>query len=370
MTWEEYRGACLDVAYLAGCAVNGRTPDATRVGGMDPARLYAAAERHLLASVTAAALERAGVKDDAFTQARGRAIRRIALLDADRAAVTAQLDARGIWYMPLKGAVLKDCYPHLGMREMADNDILFDDARAAEVRQVMESLGFAAKQYGVSVHDVYHKPPVSNFEMHRALFGPSHEKRLVDYYAGVKRRLVKDEGNACGFYFTPEDFYIYITAHEYKHYANGGTGMRSLLDAYVYLKRYGDALDGAYLRAELSALALTDFEARNRSLAAHLFGGEALTDAEREMLDYILASGTYGTLQHSVEHAVAKRGRLGFFIRRAFLPYRSMCALYPVLQKIPVLLPFCWAARWIHALRTKPGRVHGVIRAAMRAKKK
>ena len=37
-------------------------------------------------------------------------------------------------------------------------------------------------------------------------------------------------------HFTDEDFYVFIVAHEYKHFADlGGTGIRNLVDRYVYL---------------------------------------------------------------------------------------------------------------------------------------
>ena len=88
------------------------------------------------------------------------------------------------------------------------------------------------------------------------------------------------------------------------------------------------------------------------------------------MLEYVIDSGTYGTLAHGVGNEVSKRGKLGFFIRKAFLPYRSMCSLYPALKKAPVLLPFCWVARWVRALVKKPEKVGLIFRSAMSAGKK
>ena len=366
VTTEEYRQSCMDVVYLAACAVNGETADADRVSGMNLEHLYTAAERHMLTCITAMSLESAGVKDEAFTQAKGKAIYKAAAFDLERANLLEKLEKAGIWYMPLKGAVLKECYPKFGMRQMSDNDILFDSARAEDVRGIMASLGFTTEHFGTGTDDVYHKPPIFNFEMHRALFGPSHEKRFMEYYADVKSRLVKDEGNAFGYRFTPEDFYIYITVHEYKHYSGSGTGLRSVLDTYVCLKNTGESLDWNYISGELDKLGIADFEARNRSLALHLFGGEELTESDPEMLDYILASGTYGTMEHWVENQVRRRGRGGFLFSRAFLPYRSMVSLFPILKPLPVLLPVCWAVWIIHALITKKETVVYQLKAAFR----
>ncbi|MBR5430754.1 MAG: nucleotidyltransferase family protein, partial [Firmicutes bacterium] len=308
MTGEEYRAAVRDVVYLAACAVNGRTPDSTRVARMELPLVYEAADHHLLTGITAIALAGAGVQDDAFTQARGKAIRKVAAFDVERAAILAQLEQAGIWYMPLKGCILKELYPQLGMRQMADNDILYDASRRADVRSIMEGLGFNTEEIKhQSVHDHYFKPPVCNFEMHRKLFG-ANQGKLAVYYRDVKTRLLRTEGTEYGFHFRSDDFYVYMTAHEYKHYSGGGTGLRSLLDTYVYIGKKGAELDWDYIGGELEKLGIAGFEAQNRSLARHLFAGEALTAADEEMLNYILSSGTYGTVWNRVNNNLSAFG--------------------------------------------------------------
>lgn len=42
----------------------------------------------------------------------------------------------GIWYLPLKGVILKEMYPVYGIRQMADNDILFDFTYRKEVKDI------------------------------------------------------------------------------------------------------------------------------------------------------------------------------------------------------------------------------------------
>ncbi|MBP5166351.1 MAG: nucleotidyltransferase family protein, partial [Oscillospiraceae bacterium] len=111
MTREEYRAAIMNVVYLAACAVEKKPPDARRTAEMDLSALYSAAERHSLTGITAMALESAGIKDEAFTQARGKAIRKAAAFDLERAAVLRALEQAGIWYAPVKGAVIRELYP-------------------------------------------------------------------------------------------------------------------------------------------------------------------------------------------------------------------------------------------------------------------
>ena len=371
MTKEEYRAAIDDVIYLVSCAVNGTKADISRVAAMNLEQVYAAANRHLLTAITAAALESAGVRDEAFTQAKGKAIRRVAAMDVDKALLLAQLESAGIWYIPLKGAVLKDYYPAYGLREMTDFDILFDADSADDVRRIMEGLGFTTVEFGTSVRDVYFKQPVSKYEMHRALFGPIHGERPSAYYADVKQRLIKDEGNSCGWHFSVEDFYIYITAHEYKHYSYGGTGLRSLLDIYVYLRRFGDAMQWDYVQSEVGKLGLSDFEARNRRLAMNLFSGGQLSADDRGMLDYIALSGAYGTFEHSVANRLkayggGKRGKARYLMNRIFLPMESIQRAYPFFYQHKLLLPLLFFYRVGRALSVSWLRVKREIKVLMR----
>ena len=49
-----------DLIYLASCAVNGTTPEKSRVEGMDFSEIYNRASRHMITAVIAFALEGAG----------------------------------------------------------------------------------------------------------------------------------------------------------------------------------------------------------------------------------------------------------------------------------------------------------------------
>ncbi len=351
LTEKVYIRTAKEVTYLAACAVNGETPDRERIARMNLDNLYTVANGHQLTAVTAMALEKAGVRSAPFTQAKGKAIRKNAALDLDRAALTERLEAEKIWYMPLKGAVLAGYYPEYGMRQMSDNDILIDASRSKDVRKIMISLGFSLEQYGGEMHDEYVKKPVSYFEIHRSLFNHTNGK-MYDYYKDVALRLISEESTTAR-RFSEEDFYVYLIAHEYRHFSESGTGLRSLLDVYVFWRKFGDQLDRDYLEAELEKLDLADFEKQNRELSLRLFSGENLSPQEEERLRYYIISGVYGTVQNKI----IKQGRWRYFWSNLFLPYPQMAIQYPVLRKLPFLLPVCWLSRLIRRLVFKPNRI-------------
>ena len=288
VTKEECRKALDAVMRLCACAVNGEIPDADWIRGMDLDLLYKAAKQHLLTAVVGYALESAGIHDHAFLQAKAKAMRKLGLMDAEMTVLFEKMEQAGIWYMPLKGTVLKDYYPAYGLRQMADHDILFDAMRADDVKAIMTEMGFISENFGAGNHDCYYKKPVCNFEMHRSLFGKGHETKMQEYYSDIKARLIPNEGSKYGYHFSPEDFYIYMIAHEYKHYSGGGTGIRSLLDTYVYLNRV--TLDMEYVTREAEKLGIREFEEINRTLSLKVFCREAaeqqkiqLSDAETEL---------------------------------------------------------------------------------------
>ena len=371
MRKEQNRAALDDLIYLVSCAVKESVPDRSRVEAMDLAALYTTADRHMLTAAAAYALESAGVHDPAFTQAQAKAMRKLALMDTDMAAIFAEMDAAGIWHMPLKGAVLKDYYPQFGMREMSDHDVLFDAERAEDVKRIMEGLGFHTEEYGAMHHDVYFKEPVSNFEMHRQLIGPGLYKKLYEYYRDVESRLL---GEGYEKHLSPEDFYLYLTAHEYKHYMDMGTGLRSLLDTCVVLQN--EDLDMAYVTGEAEKMGIAEFEALNRSLARRLFSGEALTAEEDETLQNILNAGVYGSRVFAVQRRLSGfgYGKLRYTLERFLEPlnknswnYRNLSYEFPLFYKCKILLPLLPFYRVF--LRLASGRLKAELKALKRAEK-
>ena len=122
------------------------------------------------------------------------------------------------------------------------------------------------------------------------------------------------------------------------------------------------ALDWDYIAAETEKLGIKSFEEKNRSLATHLFGEGDLTEEDREMLQYVIQSGTYGTIQNSVNNKVEKYGggligRARYIMNRVVLPMEVVKQSFPVFYKYKVLLPFLPAYRLIKGLRTGRRRI-------------
>lgn len=378
MTSLEYKQSIENIIYLCSCAINGTPPEQERIAVFSLDHLYGAAQKHMLASMIGQILQKAGISTPAFKTAVSMAQRKAVIFNNDLSNIISSIEAARIWYMPLKGVVLKDFYPSFAMREMSDIDILFDETRDEDVKAIMEGLDFQVSIFGETHDDAYLKPPISHIEMHRSLFDDKHDDNLRNYYKNVKDRLLKDDGNNYGYHFSHEDFYIFMVAHEYKHYSTGGTGLRSLLDTYLYLR--ANELDMSYIAAEVEKLGITDYERINRSLALKLFSKGSiadLTDEEQKMLDYIVSSGTYGTIEHKIENRLKKsgEGKLAYFARRVLGPFRNdkdraqFERRYATFFKYPILLPFLPFYRLFRALKNSPKRIKAEANALRKAGK-
>ena len=132
-----------NMIYLASCGVNESNPDAEFIKEIDLEQLYDMSCVHSMEALIGMVLKQAGVSlSKEWNEKIAKAIRKNLLFDAERAKLLSFMEQQGIWYLPLKGIILKDYYPALGMRQMSDNDILFDYSFSKEIQKYMVSQGY------------------------------------------------------------------------------------------------------------------------------------------------------------------------------------------------------------------------------------
>ena len=354
----DYSKTAETLIYLISCAVNKKKCE-LKPGEIDFDGLYLLAKRHFLCAAVSFALESAGIEERRFTQARLKSMRKLGLFDIERGKICEKLNEAGIWYLPLKGIVIKDFYPEFGMREMSDNDILCDASKMAQVREIMETLGYSCEHFGIIHHDVYQKPPTLEFEMHRKLFEEGQLPAFDSYYANVITKDVHKE--KFEYSFSDEDFYIYILAHTYKHFTYSGTGLRPLLDIYVYLKSHTE-LDFDYIRRELEILKIEKFERKCRELSLKLFGFQPLSGEDTELLSEFLYSSLYGSvaqgeyngLTRSLDGKDTKGAKAKYLLDRTFISGKALEKQYPFFARHKLLLPALYIYRPVKGIIKRP----------------
>lgn len=283
------------------------------------------------------------------------AITRTAMQEAELELIEAKLEENKINYSVLKGSVMKYLYPSTDMRSMTDIDIYFDKTQAKDVKKILKELGYNVETYKKGNHDAYLKEPFMNIEMHRELVHDTFE--YSRYYENYFKKLIKADNSEYKYLFNDEDFYLYHITHSAKHFSQGGTGIRTIIDHYIYLK-YKE-LNREYLEEELKKLDLFLYESNLTKLANFWFGNkeEKRNKEEYELMikmsKFIFSSTTYGSVQHQVltgfigekELKNLKASKIKRIFKLAFPPYKTMVEVYPFLKKCPILLPFMYVAK-------------------------
>lgn len=332
-------------------------------------QLLSVSESLGIASLTAYALKRQGAVTPDSKLILARAQRRNLLLNAEYNKISNELKKRRVVHLPLKGIILKDLYPSVGLREMTDIDIWFDADRSDDVKAVMESLGYSAKYFGVSKHDVYTKPPMFCVEMHRQLIDSDVLPESVDYYSEQWDRLIREKKEGeYGLTQRHEDFYIYVIAHAYKHYLIAGIGVRLLLDVYVMLQKWND-MDLSYIKQECRKQGFAEFEDLARRISIHLFDREKLGQEDSEHLDDFILSGVHGNTKKYYQNAIGQSESKQAYIRSRLKTTDKQLENHPFLLRHKVLRPLYLPVRFIDALFKRRKLLRTELKTLYRFKK-
>ena len=291
-------------------------------------------------------------------------LRKTVMFEKKREDLYKYLNDNQVDYLPLKGLIIRNYYPDIYTREYADYDILFDEKAQKLVRNYFKNRGYEVKEYDIGNHDCYVKKPFFNFEMHRGLFEKRKDNELfVPYFKDCLKNSPVKQGYE--HHLEDNELYIYITAHNYKHFRNAGCGLKTIVDYYLFLK--GTKLDFNVINPELEKIGCLDFSNNITILSNKLFDNEPLSEDEEETLLYIASSGTYGLRNRLIENNVKRKGKFGYFLCRIFPPIRTFFIRYPWSKSI-ILLPLAWLVRVIASVTVDRKRTKAEVKAVNRIK--
>ena len=333
-----------------GGAVGAELVDET--GLLDESRLaavYALAKKHDLGYLIAGALRAQGAALPSgklgaeLERAEMTAVYRVRNNENEQGRVKRCLEDAGIPFILLKGAVTRGYYPEAWMRTSSDIDILVPrDKLDAVVEAITSGLDYEIST--IEAHDasLYARSGV-HLDVHTLFDGDGEGcENLTRTWASAST-----EGGMERF-MTAEDFYLYHVAHMAKHMKNGGCGIRPFID--LYLIRKMTKRDEATVAELLQSLLIDRFERAAVALAdAWMTGGD--TSGLSALEEYVLTGGVYGsTDQYVAARHRGRRSKLGYIMRRIFMPYAQLKERHPVLVKHPILTPVMQVWRWLSVL--------------------
>lgn len=203
-----------------------------------------------------------------------------------------ELTARGIRVLPLKGSILKEIYPQARYRQMADVDILIDRKNMEKAHNVMKELGYQYKGGdSEDTVDKYYKPPCVSIEIHSHLmhYHAENYKKYLDIWERCK------EENGV-YHMNWDDYYLFLMEHFAKHFNESGSGIRFVLDIYIFLEAKKKELHPEYLKKKQKELGLEEFCREMEEIAYRWFDGRPeIRDSKYETV--ILLAGIFGIRQ-------------------------------------------------------------------------
>ena len=163
MLLEEY----INVINAIRSYVNGEEMDQAFCSNL--AGAYQICKKHNLTALMAEVLDRTDVDKRSpiyqrWQMEKNQAVYKNVLMDVEREEIIAFFEEKNIWYLLLKGLIIREYYPNPALREMSDNDILVDRKYMKDIYDFMVGRGYSIKGYGTSNHDEYLKKPAYNFD--------------------------------------------------------------------------------------------------------------------------------------------------------------------------------------------------------------
>lgn len=255
----------------------------------------------------------------------------------------------GMKCIALKGWELRKLYPHVNMRQMADLDVLVKPYKYKMIKDAILPLGFVGDTEGGWKHDSFRNEAV-HIEMHKRLTDDSDVIRKWE--KGIWDRATILDGNI--YRMSPEDYYIFHFVHLHKDFMNGSLGLRRIADTWLLNRQ---PVDMSIVKNRLESFGMWTFHERMVKLSKVTIGEDPMDNDNEFLLTHAFRHGIYGSgKSYKAGRIVSmggsmKIGKLRSKIAAVFLPYKRMKAQYPILQRCPILLPWCWLKRILRFLK-------------------
>ena len=280
---------------------------------------------------------------------------RAATFDIEMAAMDEALTRKGIDYVPLKGAVIRDFYPEKWMRSSKDIDILVrpeDKERATKVLSQIPGYKLLKK---TAHHNIFGTSNGWMIELHFMLTDHANPGtpllkrawefvRCGDVTGAADAASEATVAAAHARTFTAEFFYTYFMYHMAHDFVSGGCGIRPLLD--LYLMRSGEP--GPACHAMLREAELETFAEQMEQLSKGLFGETlSISDEQKTILDYIFVSGANGSeFNAQIMQRAREKDGSSYAKNRIFISDDELTRRFPSFPEHKWARPFYQIARW------------------------
>ncbi len=319
--------------------------------------IYKISKIHDIANIVADALDRNGLLENGlrktFLNERNMAVYRYEQMQYEFLRLCDTFEEEKIDFIPLKGAVLRSLYPQPWFRTSCDIDILVKEEDLDRTIAVLQKK-LKCTCTSIGQHDAQlFLDNGKHLELHFSLLESGSKEELKVLLNKVWENV---QSKTEHWYVMDNYFlYCYLLSHMAKHMRFGGCGIRSVLDIWLFNQR--NLKDEKKRDDLLKQSGLFTFAKAIEKLSNVWMLGEKHDELSRELEEYILTGGVYGSVGNKVSTGQAKsKNKFSYLFSRVFLPYEKLKYKYPILQKHPWLFPFYQIVRWFKPIFNKKSK--------------
>lgn len=325
--------------------------------------LYQAAEFNQVANLVYLGVLGLGTEIDKETKALffesyQKELKNVSLYQNVEEVLRWQLERSKIFFLILEGTALRDLYPQREIRKMDRICIWVSRDDLHRIDGIMRGMDYEQVENREDDGILYYRIP----GIYIAFYGSLRfvNSRMEKYFDSPVRTFSKRKGCRYLRCFDEEEAYIYMVGRAASEFALGRAGVRTVLDLWLYRKRYQEELDWPYIRRILKKCRLLDFSEHFLKLGDIWFDNGVSDQIEiyNAMEAYIFSKGEQGRqicgnilplLQDVADFY--KRDRESEWQKKKrewlFPPREYMETLFPVLKKYPWLFfPCCMIRLW------------------------
>jgi len=238
----------------------------------------------------------------------------------------------------------------MSMRFMSDMDFYIKPEERQIVKTLIESIGGAAAHTD-SGDDSFAFFNQLGVEFHGRLLYRRTDKGIENY---PDWSFVDESRNR----LTEEGFALNLIGHAVGDLFKGGPGIRYILDLWVYRHRHSPQPDWDFVFNRLKQDGIYKPAENLLNLSEYLFGEGEETELMKEMAEYILGGGLYGSSKRATASEAARTGGgVKAVLHQVFRNRTEYENRYPWLKKYPALLPAAWVLRISKTLKVHKGAV-------------
>lgn len=315
------------------------------------------AKKHQILPILYYGIHNSGIKLEQQIQSEINAyVYRSAAIDCKQSYEAKELksmfNSKKINFAMLKGAHLKEYFSESVMRSMSDLDIIICPNQIGVAKSLLEAKGY------IFVAETDHVIEMTKSD---SLFIELHKKLIPSngsfglYYENSWKFFHPMKDNSMEYMMSPSDEYVFLFVHFTKHYISGGVGIRQMLDLWLFAEKEKN-INYTYVREQFELLGIAEFWKNICDTLKCWMSDFQTTEKIDFITDVIFRNGVFGNHKSYListaikSNKISAIGKMHRISRLFFLPYSGMCVKYPVLKKLPILLPIFWIIRWVESI--------------------